>query len=169
MENKLNSEMIKYLDYAMEKQASDLHLTVGVPPTVRIDGRLLAIPEAPVATSEKIKEYISSFTPAELVEKFNQRRELDFSFGYKDMRFRVNIYYQKGCEAVSLRLIPKQVKSIKELGLPPILEKFTERNQGFVVLAGPTGSGKSTTLAALIIGINETQTKHINTIEDPIE
>lgn len=169
MESKLNSEMIKYLEYAIEKKASDLHLTVGIPATVRVDGRLLGIPDAPISTPEKIKEFIASFTPKEMIEKFEQRKELDFSFGFQDMRFRVNIYYQKGCEAVSLRLIPKQIKTIKELGLPPILEKFTERGQGFVILSGPTGSGKSTTLAALINGINETQKKHIITIEDPIE
>lgn len=169
MENKLNSEMIKYLDYAVEKKASDLHLSVGIPATVRIDGRLLSIPEAPVVTAEKIKEFIESFTPPEMVERFKQRKELDFSFGYKDMRFRVNIYSQKGCQAVSIRLIPKQIKSIKELGLPPILEKFTQHSQGFVILAGPTGSGKSTTLAALINSINENQRKHIITVEDPIE
>jgi twitching motility protein PilT len=169
MENKLNSEMIKYLDFAVEKKASDLHLTVGIPPTVRIDGKLLAIPEAPVCTAEKIKEFISSFTQAEMIDKFKLKKELDFSFGYKEMRFRVNIYYQKGCEAVSLRLIPKQIKTIKELGLPPILERFTEHSQGFVILTGPTGSGKSTTLAALINNINETQRKHIITVEDPIE
>jgi len=161
--------MIKYLDYAIEGKASDLHLTVGIPATVRIDGRLIPIPDAPVCTNVKIKEFISSFTPPEMIKRFEEKRELDFSFGYKDMRFRVNVYYQKGCEAVSLRLIPKQIKSIKELGLPPILEKFTEHSQGFVVLSGPTGSGKSTTLAALIDGINETQRKHIITIEDPIE
>ena len=169
MENKLNSEMVSYLDFAMEKKASDLHLTVGIAPTVRIDGRLLAIPEAPVCTVEKLSEFIAGFTPEAMIGKFKKTKELDFSFGYKDMRFRVNIYYQKGCEAVSLRLIPKQIKSIKELGLPPILEKFTQHSQGFVVLSGPTGSGKSTTLAALIDGINQTQRKHIITIEDPIE
>lgn len=169
MENKLNDEMVSYLDFAIGKKASDLHFTVGIAPTVRIDGRLLVIPEAPVCTNEKLTEFISSFTPPAMIEKFKRTKELDFSFGYKDMRFRVNIYYQKGCEAVSLRLIPKQIKSIKELGLPPILEKFTQHSQGFVVLSGPTGSGKSTTLAALINGINENQRKHIITIEDPIE
>jgi len=169
VDNKPNAEMVKYLEYAIEKNASDLHLTVGISPTVRIDGKLFSVPEAPVCDSEKIAEFIGGFTPAEMIEKFKKQKELDFSFGYKDMRFRVNIYYQKGYEAVSLRLIPKQIQTIKELGLPPILEKFTEHNQGFVILTGPTGSGKSTTLAALINGINENQRKHIITIEDPIE
>lgn len=169
MENKKNEEVAKYLDFAVAKGASDLHLTVGVAPTVRIDGRLLVVPESPVMTEESVKSFIASFTPADLLEKFTQKKEIDFSFGYKDMRFRVNVYYQKGFEAASLRLIPKQIRGIKELGLPPILEKFTEHSQGFVILAGPTGSGKSTTLAALIDRINKEQRRHIVTIEDPIE
>lgn len=169
MDNKPSAEMVKYLDYAVDKNASDLHLTVGIAPTVRIDGKLLSVPDAPVCDDEKIAEFIAGFTPAEMIERFKKRKELDFSFGYKEMRFRVNIYYQKSCEAVSLRIIPKQIQTMKELGLPPILQKFTEHSQGFVILTGPTGSGKSTTLAALINDINENQRKHIITIEDPIE
>ncbi len=164
-----NSEMMSYLEFAMSKEASDIHLSVGIPPTVRIDGKLLPIPDKEVLTQTKIRELIASFTPKEMIESFRQKKELDFSFGFKDVRFRVNLYYQKGFEAGSLRLIPTNIKSIKDLGLPPILEKFTDHAQGFVIIAGPTGSGKSTTLAALINKINEEQRKHIITIEDPIE
>jgi len=144
-------------------------LSVSIPPTIRIDGKLVAIPDTAVLNQDKIRELIASFTPKEMVDAFRQRKELDFSFGFKDVRFRVNLYYQKGFESASLRLIPTNIKTIKDLGLPPILEKFTEHTQGFVIITGPTGSGKSTSLAALINKINEEQRKHIITIEDPIE
>ena len=169
MEEQKNSEMTQYLEIAVAKNASDLHIVVGVPPTIRIDGRLIAIPETPVVTAERAMELIASFVPAEILNILKEKKEVDFSFGYKEMRFRVNLYYQKGCEAASLRLIPKEIRGIDQLGLPPIVEKFTEHSQGFVIIAGPTGSGKSTTLAAMIDKINKEQRKHIVTIEDPIE
>lgn len=159
----------KYLDYSIEKQASDLHLSVGMPAIVRIDGKLVSVPEAPVLTDDAMKSLVASFTPGEMLDSLKQKREVDFSFGYKDMRFRVNIYYQKGTLAASLRLIPKTIRGIDDLGIPPIIERFTEQNQGFVIIAGPTGAGKSTTLAAIIDKINEQQRRHIITIEDPIE
>lgn len=167
-ENKV-SQMTKYLDFAVDKNASDLHLINGIPATVRIDGRLINIPEAPILNQATIKSLISEFTQARMLDGLKTKREVDFSFGYKDMRFRVNLYFQKGSEAASLRLLPKEIRSIQELALPPILEKFTEHNQGFVIISGPTGSGKSTTLASLIDKVNKEQRKHIITIEDPIE
>ena len=163
------SAVAEYLDFAVGKKASDLHLSVGIPAIVRIDGKLISIPEAPVLDSEKVAEYVAAFTPAAMLSDLKQKKEIDFSFGYKDMRFRVNVYYQKGCLSASLRLIPKEIRSFKELSLPPILEHFTQQSQGFVIIAGPTGAGKSTTLAAIIDKINEEQSKHIITIEDPIE
>lgn len=164
-----SDEMMKYLDYAVEKSASDLHILVGVPAMVRIDNKLIPIPEAPVLDLAKVKELLSGFVPEYLQANFEARKEIDYSFGYKEMRFRANIYYQKGNESASFRLIPKLIKSFSELGLPPILEKFTEHKQGFVILTGPTGSGKSTTLAALIDKINREKSAHIVTVEDPIE
>ncbi|MFA7253409.1 MAG: type IV pilus twitching motility protein PilT [Patescibacteria group bacterium] len=163
------TEIAKYLDYAIAKNASDVHITVGVPGTVRIDGKLAPIPDAQIITDEKAVELIKTFTPPELLLALKQKREIDFSFGYQSMRFRANAYYQKGSLSASLRLIPKDLRSFTDLGLPPILEKFTEPNQGFVIITGPTGSGKSTTLAALINKINTEKKKHIVTIEDPIE
>jgi len=163
------SEIIKFLDYAIEKMASDIHICVGIPLMIRIDGKLITIPNTPNITHAKAKELISSFTPPEMLTLLKQKKELDFSFGYKNMRFRVNVFFQKGTEAASLRLISKDIKTFKELGLPPILEKFTEHSQGFVIITGPTGSGKSTTLAALVDKINTEKKKHIVTIEDPIE
>jgi twitching motility protein PilT len=169
VEAKTSGEINKYLDFAIEKIASDIHIISGIPIVIRIDGKLFAVPGSNPNTPEKIKELLDGFVPRELGELFKIKKELDFSFGYKEMRFRVNIYMEKSVPAASLRLIPKAIRGFKELGLPPILEKFTEHNQGFVVLAGPTGSGKSTTLAAIVDRINENSSKHIVTIEDPIE
>lgn len=161
--------IVTYLDYAIANGASDVHITVGIAPMVRIDGKLIAIPDSSVVTPEQAKEIISTFTPTELMSFLRQRREIDFSFGYQTMRFRANVYYQKNYLAASLRLLPKTIADFRTLGLPPILEKFTEHNQGFVIITGPTGSGKSTTLASLIDKINAEKSKHIVTIEDPIE
>lgn len=163
------AEMTKYLDFTVEKNASDLHLISGIPATIRVDGKLSSVPEAAPLTPTTIRGLIADFVPVELLKILKEKKEVDFSFGYKEVRFRVNLYYQKGCETVSLRMIPKQIRSIEELGLPPIMEKFAEHNQGFVIITGPTGSGKSTTLAAMIDMVNSTQRKHIVTIEDPIE
>lgn len=165
----ITTQMKDLLDIAIEKKASDLHLTVGIPPTIRIDGRLTPLVEHGVLTSEACEKLILSIMLPEQVERLRQRKELDFSFGYQKMRFRTNIFYQKGYLSGSLRLISLTIKSINELGLPPILERFTLPSQGFVIITGPTGHGKSTTLAALIEHINNERSEHIITIEDPIE
>lgn len=164
-----NSAIAQYLDFAVSKNASDLHLSVGIPAVVRIDGKLISVPQVPVLQEKEVVSLISSFTPEDMLGTVKQKKEIDFSFGYKEMRFRVNVYYQKGSMAASLRLIPRTIRSFSELGLPPILERFTEQNQGLVIISGPTGSGKSTTLAAIMDRINQEQRKHIITIEDPIE
>lgn len=169
MQIKLVTGMKTLLDQAIEKKASDLHLTVGVPPMLRIDGRLMAVPQTETLTGENALELIQSFMTPEQIERLKTRKELDFSFGYQNMRFRTNSYYQKGYIAASLRLIPKLIKSMDDLGLPPVLERFTNAAQGFVIITGPTGHGKSTTLAALINQINHSRSEHIVTIEDPIE
>lgn len=162
-------EMKKMLDLAIEKKASDLHLTVNVPPMLRIDGDLIAIPNEPSLTGEIASRLIQSFMTNDQVDALKLRKEVDFSFGYQNMRFRVNTYFQKGHIAASLRLIPKLIKTFSELGLPPVLERFTTASQGFVIITGPTGHGKSTTLASLINEINRKRQEHIITIEDPIE
>ena len=169
MEDTKSSEISTYLNYALSNNASDIHINVGVPVNVRIDGKLMPIPEAAVVDETKAKELVSAFTPPDMLLSLKQKREIDFSFGFQNMRFRANVFYQKGSTCASLRLIPKELRSFADLGLPPILEKFTEHNQGFVIITGPTGSGKSTTLAAMIDKINSEKRKHIITIEDPIE
>lgn len=162
-------EMKKLLDVTIEKKASDLHLTVGMPPMIRVDGRLMAIPNEENLTGETVSKLVQSFMTPEQIENFKGRKEVDFSFGYQDMRYRTNVYFQKGYLAASLRMITKTIKAMDELGLPPILEKFITPSQGFVVITGPTGHGKSTTLASMIDQINKSRTDHIITIEDPIE
>ncbi len=168
-EKKLSPEICTYLDYAIGKNASDIHINVGVPVTLRVDGKLFSIPDTPAVTPTKAHELIGGVASDDLLTLLKQKKEIDFSFGYKTMRYRVNIYYQKGYESASFRLIPNQIRGFKDLGLPPILEKFTQSSQGFVIIAGPTGSGKSTTLAALVDRINAEKRCHIITIEDPIE
>jgi len=168
-EVKTNSEMSAYLDYAISKHASDIHINVGIPITLRVDGKLFSIPDTEPLSESKAKELIAGVADDSLITALEQKKEVDFSFGYKSMRFRVNLYYQKGNVAASFRLIPSTIRPFKDLGLPPILEKFTDHNQGFVIITGPTGSGKSTTLAAIIDKINEERREHIITIEDPIE
>ncbi|MDO8513154.1 MAG: type IV pilus twitching motility protein PilT [bacterium] len=169
MADTLAAEMKSLLDQAIDKRASDLHLTVGLPPTLRIDGRLIAVADKGVLNAEDCEKLILSIMLPEQIEKLRQRKEIDFSFGYQQMRFRTNVFYQKGYLSAALRSISLKIKTIEELGLPPILEKFTLPSQGFVIITGPTGHGKSTTLAALIEHINQTRSEHIITIEDPIE
>lgn len=161
--------MKKLLQAAIDKGASDLHLVVGVPPTLRIDGRLLPIKEEKILEAKDVETLIKSTLRPDVGERLTHDKEVDFSFGFQEMRFRVNVYYERGNLAASLRVIPKEIKTLEALGLPPILERFTVLKQGLVVMTGPTGHGKSTTLASLIQHINETRAEHIITIEDPIE
>jgi twitching motility protein PilT len=165
----LSPDVKRLVDIAIAKNASDLHLTVGVPATLRVDGRLFSIPDEKVLDGAATRKLIEGFTPPSQLEKLEQRREVDFSFGYLETRFRVNVYFQRGEIAASLRLIPKNIRTFAELGLPPILEKFTMPSQGLFIVTGPTGHGKSTTLAAMVDFINQNRTEHIVTIEDPIE
>jgi len=169
MAEAMTVEMKQLLDVAIEKNASDLHITVGVAPTLRIDGKLLPLTDFGVVTAESSEKLLMSIMTEEQVERLHQRRELDFSFGYQKMRFRTNAFYQKGAVSAALRLIPVSIRTLDQLGIPPILERFTEPSQGFVIITGPTGHGKSTTLAALIESINQKRSEHIITIEDPIE
>lgn len=152
------------------QNASDLHLAVGRHPTLRIDGVLIPLTKEPLLTPEMAENLIFNLLTPEQKEKFLQEKEIDFSYSFEDKaRFRVNIFYQRGYVAAALRLIPAQIKTIEELNLPPILYDFAKLSQGFILLVGPAGHGKSTTLAALLDEINHKRTDHIITIEDPIE
>lgn len=155
---------------AARQQASDLHIAVGRKPTLRIDGVLIGLQKENTLTPEDAQGLVLSMLTPEQKEKFLKYGDLDFSYSYEDKaRFRVNVFFQRGYMAAALRLIQAEIKTIEELRLPPILHEFTKLNQGFVLVVGPAGQGKSTTLASLVDEINHQRTEHIITIEDPIE
>src|SRR3989344_830171 len=153
-----------------KQNASDLHLAVGRRPTLRIDGVLIGLQKEPILTPEDAQGLILAMLNPEQKEKLLKYGDIDFSYAYEDKaRFRVNVFFQRGFMAAALRLIPAEIKTIEELNLPPILHELTKLNQGFVLVVGPAGHGKSTTLAALLDEVNHKRTDHIVTVEDPIE
>ncbi|MEK7541773.1 MAG: type IV pilus twitching motility protein PilT [Patescibacteria group bacterium] len=158
------------LSIVVKEGASDLHVTVGRHPAIRMDGSLVPLLKEEVMTPDMARAVIMTFlTPAQQ-ERFLREKELDLSYNFQDRaRFRVNLFHQRGYLSAALRLIPAKVKTFAELSLPPILEEFSRRQQGFFLVVGPTGHGKSTTLAAMIDSINHTRADHIITVEDPIE
>jgi twitching motility protein PilT len=158
------------LDQLVLLEGSDIHLIVGSPPMVRVDGNLLAIEGTPPLTQTEAEAMIFPILNQEQKDYVTVNKELDFGYQFQEKgRFRVNVYQSKGCIAASLRLIPTKIKTLEELQLPPILSDFAQYRQGLVLLTGPTGEGKSTTLAAIIDLINSSRADHILTIEDPIE
>ena len=153
----------------VEKGASDLHLTTGSPPQLRVDGRLTPLRMDPLSPQDTKQACYSILTDAQK-HKFEEDNELDLSFGVKGLsRFRSNIFMQRGAVAGAFRTIPYKILTFEELGLPPVIEKLSERPRGLILVTGPTGSGKSTTLASIINKINTDHNHHIITIEDPIE
>lgn len=159
----------EFLEIVVKKEASDLHLVVGMPAMVRIDGQLMPASGAPLSPEETESLVFELLSP-EQREMLMVNKELDLSFALGEVaRFRVNAYYQKGYLSAALRLIPSYIKTIEELNLPRILHNFAKMRQGFVLVTGPTGHGKSTTIASVINEINQTRPVHIVTIEDPIE
>jgi len=152
-----------------EKDASDLHITVGVPPVLRINGKLQKM-NLPVLDENDVHEIVNEMLSEEQKNMYLRLHELDFSYELKNVaRFRVNIFQHRRGEGIACRLIPEKIKSVEELGLPEEIISFTDKLKGFVLVTGPTGSGKSTTLAALIDIINRERYEHVITIEDPIE
>lgn len=157
------------LHMVVENDASDLHLVVGSPPTLRVDGSLRFVGDQPL-TAEWTQEAISAILTKEQRDQFEVNRELDFSYQYEQKnRFRVNVYYQQNTPSAALRLIHSIIKTPEELKLPQVVHSFARLKQGFVLVTGPTGHGKTSTLAAIIEEINRTRSEHIVTIEDPIE
>lgn len=167
----LELEINNLLMVMLQRGASDLHLIAGKPPTLRIDSRLEELKEYEVLSGNAVAELVDVLLGSEARQKeFRANKELDFSFAFKDkVRFRINVYYQKGYPAAALRLITNKVKTIEELNLPPQLAELINYKRGLVLLVGPTGQGKSTTLAAMIDLINHTRAENIVTVEDPIE
>jgi len=158
------------LQYTIDKNASDLHVLADVQPTIRVDGELIPVPGVPVLDKETVREIL--FQTMTMVQKdyYLQNKEIDYSINYGDRgRFRVNVYTQRNSAAAAFRLIPTVIKSVEELGLPTIMHSFVELKSGFILVTGPTGHGKTTTIASIINEVNKTRACHIVTIEDPIE
>lgn len=158
------------LKYMIEKGASDLHITAGIPPCIRVDGKVRPIPGLEPLTATQTKDLCYSILTDAQKHKFEENNELDLSFGIKNLsRFRANIFVQRGAVAAAIRTIPFKIKSFQELGLPEIVSDLCKKPRGLILVTGPTGSGKSTTLASMIDKINSERQEHIITIEDPIE
>ncbi|MBP7740750.1 type IV pilus twitching motility protein PilT [Candidatus Woesebacteria bacterium] len=158
------------LDLLISQNGSDIHIIVGTPPMLRVHGELTPIEGTPALTVEQAESLINPIMTQEQQDYVKVNKELDFGYQFENKgRFRVNAYHAQGSLAAALRLIPTDIKTIDELQLPPILHDFASINQGLVLLTGPTGEGKSTTLAAMIDEINSRDHKHIITIEDPVE
>lgn len=157
------------LEEVVKKDASDLHLQVGMPPMLRIDGALT--PQSQTPLDEKgVEELVFQLLDDDQKQVLLRDKEFDFSFAFGDLgRFRVNAFHERGNLAAALRLIPNKIRTVEDLGLPTVVNKFTEYPRGLVLVTGPTGSGKSTTLAALVDRINNDRASHIITVEDPIE
>ncbi len=163
-------ELNKLLSVVLERDASDLHLMVGEPPIIRVDTALLRLDNYQALSNDTIADLLNVLLSPIQKKLFEDQMQIDFSYAFKDnVRFRVNAYKQKGVLGVALRVIPNHIKTIEELNLPSVLRRFIEKKQGLVLVAGPTGHGKSTALAAMINEINNTRAEHILTIEDPIE
>ena len=158
------------LEECVKREASDLHLQVGLPPILRLDGVLHPITTYAALTNEDVQRLVFSTLDEEQQKILIKDKEFDYSFAFGDIaRFRVNAFHEKGNMAAAFRLIPNVIKSIEDLGLPGVVADFADHPNGLVLVTGPTGSGKSTTLAALVDKINTEKAVHIITIEDPIE
>jgi twitching motility protein PilT len=163
------ASLYELLKVMIEREASDLHVSTGTPPRIRVDGRLVPLEGEPMISSETKAMCYSILTDAQK-HRFEEDSELDLSFGVKGLsRFRANIFMQRGAVAGAFRTIPFKIKSFQELGLPDIVVELSKKPRGLILVTGPTGCGKSTTLAALIDRINGEREEHIITIEDPIE
>jgi len=162
-------DLNEILSEVLEREASDLHLTTGLPPMLRLHGSLVAM-DYPKLSGEDTQNLVYSILTQEQREKLERNWEFDFSYSLPGKaRFRVNVYYQRNSVGAAFRVIPVEIKTLSELCLPASLESLARKPRGFVLVTGPTGSGKTTTLASLIDIINETRSVHIMTIEDPIE
>ena len=164
---KLLSELV---ENAVKSNASDIHLSAGMRPTLRVVGQLLPVSKEQVLSPKDTAGIAEVMIGKEAFEKFLGSREKDFSYSFKEKaRFRVNIFFQKGYIGIAMRLVPVKIKSLDELLLPLNLADFTKKEQGFFLVVGPTGHGKSTTLASMVDSINHQRAEHIVTIEDPVE
>ena len=167
-EQELRIEVL--LEEVIKRRASDLHIQVGLPPMLRIDGTLIAIAGFDALDEAQVESLVFAILDEDQQQILLKDKEFDFSFAFGTLgRFRVNAFHERGNLAAALRLIPNEIKSVTELGMPPVVMNFADYPRGLVLVTGPTGSGKSTTLAALVDKINSEKSQHIITIEDPIE
>ena len=163
-------ELEEIIDIVIGENGSDIHFSVGSHPMIRVSGSLIPLLKKPTLTEGDVAEFIRVLLTPQQYSEYTTKREIDFSYEYKDgLRFRGNGFYQRGAMAIALRFIPNVIKTMAELSLPPILESFCLRPQGFFLCVGPVGQGKSTTLASMVELINTNRSEHIVTIEDPIE
>lgn len=162
-------DLNKLLDITAKRNASDLHLLVGYPPILRIDAILQPIPGEEVFTPENMEQVVYQFFTNEQKDLFLANKEIDFSYATSIARFRVNVYFEKNHVAAAIRYLPQRIRSVDELNLPKIYHQFVNLRQGFILVTGPTGHGKSTTIAAMLNEINLNRGIHLVTIEDPIE
>ena len=169
-EDDLQVPIPELLGKLLEAKGSDLHLTAGTPPTVRIHGELERLSEYPILTPRALQGMIYAILPQKMRERFEQELELDMSYSLPGRsRFRVNVYMQRDAVGAVFRVIPFEIKNLDDLGLPPVCADLARFPRGFVVVTGPTGSGKSTTLAGMVDVVNTERAGHIMTVEDPIE
>src|SRR5919108_4115391 len=158
------------LEHMVERSAADLHVTVGTPPSIRVRGEMQRLEGYESLTPEETQQLLYRILSSEQQKQLELKRQLDFSYSIPGLaRFRVNVYFQREAIGAAFRLIPTELKTLEELGIPSSLHQLAEKPRGLVLVTGPTGSGKSTTLAALIDEINRNRSEHILTIEDPIE
>ncbi|MEX0930729.1 MAG: PilT/PilU family type 4a pilus ATPase [Candidatus Paceibacterota bacterium] len=163
-------ELEDLADIVISEEGSDIHFSVGSHPMIRVAGSLIPLVKKPVLTSKDTEGFSSVLLSKEQQDNFAVKKEMDFSYAYKEgVRFRGNAFIQTGSIGIALRNIPNVIQTLEELNLPPVLESFTQRPQGFFLCVGPVGQGKTTTLAAMIQLINTSRADHIITIEDPIE
>lgn len=163
-------ELNDLIENVMAEGGSDLHFSAKSRPIIRVSGNLIPLVKKVVYASDDTRGILTELVGKEKVALFDETQEIDFSYAYKDKaRFRGNAFVQQGTISIALRLIPKEIKTMTELNLPPVLETFTQLQQGFFLVVGPVGQGKSTTLASMVEKINQDRTEHIVTIEDPIE
>jgi twitching motility protein PilT len=169
-EQDIQIPVAELLDVVLERGASDLHLTVGAPPTIRLHGDLERLSEYPMMTPRALQGMIYAILPQKMRERLEQELELDMSYALPGRaRFRVNVYFQRDSLGAAFRLIPYEIKTIDDLQLPNVVGDLARFPRGFVVVTGPTGSGKSTTLAGMVDIVNKERAAHIMTVEDPIE
>jgi len=158
------------LEIVLERGASDLHMTAGAPPTIRLHGDLIRLVDYPILSPRALQGMIYAILPQKMRERLEQELELDMSYALPGKaRFRVNVYYQRDSIGAAFRLIPYEIKTVESLGLPSVVTDLARYPRGFVVVTGPTGSGKSTSLAGMVDIVNRERSAHIMTVEDPIE